>query len=321
MCLWPCGKGDFFMSDFLPDSPTDHQPATEACPDCGGPIHTDGSEQYCRVCGLIIEDQPITTEIRALYDHSGPQSSTTQRAKQPTAAHREQTLTEIGRDFDATGSPLDSRKRKRLVRLRREQRRAYYQSEQERSRTIATREIDRLAGALGLTTDTRDQAIDLFDRAQSEQFVNGRSVESVAAACMYATCRLNKISRLFDEVARATSVPKQDAQTVYSSLVRDLSLPIPPRHPQNLIPRLATGLGISIETESAATELAAQLDNSSAFTDPAVSLAAACISLATSPSADDTEIAALASISARTIRRVRSQIDESDQIHHPALDE
>ena len=51
-----------------------------------------------------------------------------------------------------------------------------------------TTEIAQLTSAMGLSWDVREQVGTLYRQAMTEGFVIGRSIEEMAATCVYAVC-------------------------------------------------------------------------------------------------------------------------------------
>lgn len=116
-------------------------------------------------------------------------------------------------------------------------------------------EIRRLVSALDLSQNVRDRACVLFESAQSEDLIRGRSLEGFAAATVYATCRTAAVSRTLDEVLDVARATRSELKTAYDVMNRELGLPTGPIDPREYLPRFASRLGLPTEIERRAAEL------------------------------------------------------------------
>ncbi len=105
----------------------------------------------------------------------------------------------------------------------------------------------------------REQACSLFESAQSEDLLCGRSLEGFAAAGVYATCRTNSIARTMDEIVDTARADRNELQAASDALNRELGLPVGPIDPTDYLPRYASELGLEADVESRAREYAVLL--------------------------------------------------------------
>ncbi len=225
---------------------------SESCPECAGRLQTDQTETICTSCGLVVAEDPLDRgpEWRSFED--GPSRERT-GAPLSRSRHDRGLSTEIGRS-----SRLKGRKRRRLTRMRREHDRAKVGSTAERNKIYGFTEIRRLVGMLSLPTDIRDQACVLFESAQNEDLLPGRSLEGFAAGAVYAVCRTNGLARTVDEVVEVAKADESEFQTAYGVMNTELGLRTGPIDPAEYLPRFATELDLDVETESAARALVAE---------------------------------------------------------------
>lgn len=231
------------------------------CPECSGRVTTNAHETVCDDCGLVIEDEQIDhgPEWREFDDDR----SSNRRAGSPNtvARHDRGIGTEIGWNRDSSGRQLTQQKQRQLFRLRREHKRAKANSTADRNQIQGIVEIRRMTAALGLSRSTRDQACQLFRTAQNETLIQGRSIEAVASACVYAVCRLNEQPRTFGEITRVSKMSKDRIRHCYRVLNRELDLPVPPVGPKQYLPQIASAVDAHIETERRAQELLERADD------------------------------------------------------------
>ncbi len=117
-------------------------------------------------------------------------------------------------------------------------------------------QIRRIVSALELPDTLCEQACLLFRRAQGEDLCQGRSLEGVAAASVYAVCRCNGLGRTLEEISQLATCSRSDLECSYSAMNTELELPTTIPRPQHTLPRLAATLGVPDEIQHRALELA-----------------------------------------------------------------
>lgn len=275
---------------------------TSSCPECSGALRQDDGETVCERCGLVVADVDLD---RGPQWRSRSDDEETRRTGAPRTRDRHDRglSTEIG--FGA-GSDLGGERSRQLVRMRRQHNRARVSTKAERNKVYAYTEIKRLASSLDLPECVRAQACALFDSAQSEDLLRGRSLEGFASATVYAVCRTQGISRTMDEIATPARCDRSELQCAYDALNRTLGLPVGPIDPGEYIPRFASELGVDSDVERRAREFAAWLVESGRMGGKNPSgVAAACLYKAATEAGVDvkqTSAAEVADVSRMTIR-------------------
>ena len=283
-----------------------------ACPECNGELTTDGGETSCASCGLIVD--------RYYLDHAAeprtfPDDDTSkERTGAPLTAtrHDRGLSTEIGRGKDAHGNRLSQQKRRQLSRLRREHSRGKWRSKAERNLAHGFGSITRLTGTLDLPYSSREQACSLFKDAQNADLLKGRSIEAIAAGCVYAVCRITGITRTIEEVAECARVEEARILNGYRTLNEVLGLPAPPRSPHEFVRKLASEFELPPEVTHRAEELARRAHESgvSSGKHPA-GFGATClrvVALEFGHTVVQREIAEAAGVSAVTVRSHRDTV-------------
>ncbi len=274
----------------------------DQCPECSGRTRVESAERVCTECGLVVEADRIDhgPEWRSFADDDTNPKRT--GAPLTRSRHDRGLSTEIGRSTRVKG-----RKRRRLARMRTQHNRARIATKRDRNKVYAYTEIRRLTGALELPTSIRDTACTLFDSAQSESLLRGRSLEGFACACVYVACRTADIARTVDEVCAAAKASEDEHRAAFDAMNRELGLPIGPTSPVEYLARFASELGCSSAVERRARELADRaVEEGIANGRNPVGVAAAC--LYTAARKHDTECtqqdaADVADVTPVTIRR------------------
>ena len=301
-------------SERTEDERTEEEEQTESeelvCPECSGTLVNDAEhgETVCEECGLVVEEDEIDPgpEWRAFDSSERDQKS---RVGAPTTQmmHDKGLSTNIGwQDKDAYGNALSSRQREKMQRLRTWNERFRTRDSKERNLKQALGEIDRMASALGLPENVRETASVIYRRALDEDLLPGRSIEGVSTAALYAAARQAGTPRSLDEIANVSRVEKMELTRTYRYIIRELNLEIKPADPKSYVPRFASDLDLSEESERRARQLldAAKEQGVISGKSP-VGLAAAAVyaaSLLTNEKVTQSEVSEVADISEVTIR-------------------
>ena len=248
------------------------QARAAGCPECDGRLHADGDETVCSNCGLVVDADRIDRgpEWRSFADDDTNPERT--GAPLTRSRHDRGLSTEIGH------TRVKGRKRRKFARLRRQHDRTKIRSKRERNQVYGFTEIRRMTDVLGLPEHVRDQACTLFDSAQGESLLRGRSIEGFASACLYATCRVAGLARTVEEVVDVAKATPNEHEAAYDAMNRELGLPVGPVPPAEYLPRFASQLDIGPETERRARKLAdrAREEGVDVGRDPS-GVAAACL--------------------------------------------
>ena len=293
----------------------------ERCPECGGRLvsDTEHAETVCDDCGLVVEEDEIDRgpEWRAFDAAEKDQKS---RVGAPTTKmmHDQGLSTNIGwQNKDAYGRALSSRQRQKMQRLRTWNERFRTRDSKERNLKQALGEIDRMASALGLPENVRETSSVIYRRALEEELLPGRSIEGVATSALYAAARQAGTPRSLDEIAAVSRVEKDEIARTYRYVVRELSLEVEPADPVSYVPRFASELELSDETERRARQLLETAKEAGVHSGKSpVGLAAAAVyaaALLTNEKVTQNEVSDVANISEVTIRNRYHELLEASE--------
>ncbi|NGM71614.1 transcription initiation factor IIB family protein [Natronolimnobius sp. AArcel1] len=227
-----------------------------SCPECRGQLVTADRETRCRTCGLIVDEDQLDRGPE--WFASDADSSRRRTGAALTERRHDRGLsTEIGWNRDGYGNKISGKKRRQLARMRREHRRSQWRSKRERNLATGLGEVRRIIGALGLADTLREQACALFRQAQNRDLCHGRSLESIAAASVYAVCRCNGLGRTLEQISHVAVCSQSRLECAYAAMNTDLELPTVVPQPRSVLPRLASELGVPNDVQHQALELAA----------------------------------------------------------------
>ena len=161
----------------------------------------------------------------------------------------------LGTDVGQKGDifKLSGKGRNRYFRLRKWQYRI--STAIERNLKLALAELKRVASYLKLPKAVEEESARIYTLAVQRGLVRGRSMESVVAGALYAACRRHEVPRTLDELGEASGIDKKEIGRTYRFVTRELGIRILPSNPVEYIPRFASALKLSAETQSKSVEI------------------------------------------------------------------
>ena len=268
------------------EAPKTHQHLADKCPECASKnlIHDyDTGETICGDCGLVLYEQMLDKgpEWRAFTQEEKASRS---RVGMPTSysVHDKGLSTAISQvDRDAFGRKLPLATRLQMWRLRKWQIRSRVHSSIDRNLAQAMAELDRLSGKVSISPPIKEKAAVIYRKALDKGLVRGRSINSIAAAALYAACRGSGTPRTLREIAEASLVDKKDVARCYRLLLRELDVHMPISDPLTYVSKIAEKNGISGKAQGAAIAILreARRKRAAAGKDP-MGLAAAALYIA-----------------------------------------
>ncbi len=283
----------------------------DKCPECSSTnlVHDyDTGETVCGNCGLVIQEQMMDKgpEWRAFTREEKESRS---RVGIPTSysVHDKGLSTAIGRvDRDAFGRKLPMSTRLQMWRLRKWQIRSRVHSSIDRNLAQAMAELDRLSDKSFIPGPVKERAAVIYRKALDKGLVRGRSIAAIAAAALYAACRITETPRTLREIAEASLVDKKDVARCYRLLLRELGVQMPISDPLTYISKIAEKTAISGKTQGLAVKILhdARKKRVAAGKDP-MGLAAAALYIACMQSDErktQKEIAEAAGVTEVTVR-------------------
>jgi transcription initiation factor TFIIB len=223
------------------------------CPDCGCKQFFEDTvkgELVCGKCGLVIEDSKVDSspEWRAFdADQRGKRTRT--GAPLTHTKHDKGLTTEIGRGKGELFRVAPA-KRAQYHRLKVWQKRLV--ESKDRNLSFALSELQRLVSFLGLPKRVHEDVAKKYEQAVDRGLVRGRSMESVIAALLYASCRELLTPRTLEEIAEASGVERREIGRTYRYIARELKIRILPAPSQDYVPRFASMLGLTDKVQAQA---------------------------------------------------------------------
>lgn len=230
------------------------------CPSCSGAnVVTDYAhgERVCRDCGFVVSDELLDfgPEWRAFDEEQKSRRSRTGSPLKYAKLDKGLT-TEIDKyDRDIRGGSIQPERKAQLYRLRKWQRRSRMSDSFQRNLSIALPELDRMCACLNIPPNIKEECAMWYRKAVAKGLVRGRSIESVVAAVIYLISRQHQLPKTLDELEAASGIKRKDIGRSYRFLCRKLDVKMPIATPMDYVPRFASELGLSGETEAKAIEI------------------------------------------------------------------
>jgi transcription initiation factor TFIIB len=303
---------------------TDWEGGTDRCPECEGEsilVDDVHGELVCRDCGCVLGDRLVDSGAEwTAFTHEEEQSKSRVGPPLTSLLHDRGLTTKIHwKDTDASGRPLSARKQRTMQRLRTWQRRLRVGKSTESNLQFALSELHRMASALGLPDPASRRASRLYRRALREGLVQGRSIESVSAACLYVACRKEEIPRSLDEIESVSRVERTEIARAYRQVAAELGLTMAPVDPKLFVPRFCSELEVGTAVQRRSLELlrSAEGDGIHSGKSPTGQAGAAIYlaSLCCEEALTQTAVAEVARVSEVTIRNgYRELVEATDTV-------
>lgn len=208
----------------------------------------------CEECGLVHSESHIDRgpEWRA-FDADQKKKRTRTGAPMTYMIHDKGLSTMIDwKNRDIFGKEIPAKSRGQIYRLRKWQSRIRVSDATERNLTFALSELDRMASNLDLPKNLRECSAKIYRDAVDAHLIRGRSIEGVAAASLYAACRMYKIPRTLNEIAEVARVDKKEIGRSFRFISNELVLNLNPTKPLDFLTRFISELKLTQDCQKAA---------------------------------------------------------------------
>jgi transcription initiation factor TFIIB len=285
----------------------------------------ESGEIICSKCGIVINDRIEDSTRPDSRTFGNEQDYNKIRLGPPTsiAYHDMGLSTTIGRtDRDASGRKLDAATYSKMQRLRTWDLRSQLHKSTSRNLIIAFYKLYGLKDRLGLPNAVVEKAAYTYRKAQQRGLVQGRAIDSILGAAVYAACRELGVPKTLNEVAQASSIREKRISKAYRILNLEFGMSIPMLDPMKCIVKVANKISLNEKIKRKAMGLMNQVTEKeiSAGKDP-MGLAATVIYICCLKADEDKtqiEIARAAGVTEVTLRnRYKDLKNKLEFLKHP----
>ncbi|TFG17761.1 MAG: transcription initiation factor IIB [Promethearchaeota archaeon] len=217
------------------------------CPECGGQIISikETGDLICNQCGLVLEEKRVDNS------HDGRRAYTTNEKnnRERTGAPISVLLPDLGLTTVIDKSKIKNPDLKRAAKWNTRM------SWEKRNILIATTELKRISSKLQLPSHVKKEAMTIYREIHKRNLLQGRSINSMIAACLYYAIRKYRLSRTFQEVLDESTENPKDIRRCYRVILQELNLKAPNTDPVSLIPRYVVDLGLGNDILTIATKI------------------------------------------------------------------
>jgi transcription initiation factor TFIIB len=179
---------------------------------------------------------------------------------------------------DSHGQMIDPVNRAMLYRLRKWHRRSKISDTYERNLAYALVEIGNISDKVSLPKNVIETSSIVYRYALQKDLIRGRSIQSVAVACIYLACRQCGVVRTLNDIANAANITRKEAARNYRILIKELNPSIPLANPSGFISSIVNKLKLRGDTERLALQvLSIASDQKLTLGRGPNSMAAACV--------------------------------------------
>jgi len=220
------------------------------------PVITDSDrgEVFCGGCGLVLvqnlddtsnENRSYSSEDFMKNARTGPATSLTMFDKGLS--------TVIGANKDSFGNSLSSKTKYEFKRLR-----TWDQRSKSRTTSSLSKAFTLLHGMktkIGVSDNVVENAAYIYRKTVNAKLTRGRTMSSLIAASLYASCRQNNIPRTLDDIAKAGNVERRILSRDLRTIIKKLSLNLNQYDTASFIVKISNNMNLSEKTKRDAFEI------------------------------------------------------------------
>ncbi len=212
-------------------------------------------ETACSNCGYVISENAEDRGVERILI-----SSTTDNVRTGPGLtlkrHDRGLNTIIGiQNKDSVGKPLSAKSTQIFTRLRKWDSRTQTKNSADRNLRVALQEFDKVQSKLSLSDPVIERASLFYRKAIERNLIRGRTVKSIAAACLYASCRDLECSRTLNEIAKQFVIQRKELARAYRILFRELGFTVSIVDPIKSISKITSKLRMSEKTVRKAIQI------------------------------------------------------------------
>ena len=221
------------------------------CPNCNATkFVTDGTtgEITCSKCGCVFLENS-EDRGKQYRDLSSTVDNTRTGPGISPKRHDNGLFTVIGaQNKDSAGMPLPTKSVQAFGRLRKYDSRSQKKSSADGSLILALQELSKVQSRMGLSDAVIERAALFYRKASEKGLVRGRSIRSMAGACLFAACKDLEHNRTMSEITEQFSVTRKEVSRAYRILFMELEFAISIADPIKSITKIASKIGIKEKT-------------------------------------------------------------------------
>ncbi len=212
-------------------------------------------EIFCKSCGFVI-DEKISDLNHDLISFDDGKDNRRTGTPISMSVHDFGLSTMIGIfNKDAKGKPLSALTSATIKRIRIQDQRSQLHKNIDINYKIAFDILQRIQDKICVSDHVKELAAYIYRKAVEQKITQGRSINAVVAASMYAACRNTQTLRTLRDISEATDIKPKKISQSYRAIVKQLDLKIPVVNQVHCLSKISNNLGVSEKTKYFALEI------------------------------------------------------------------
>lgn len=212
-------------------------------------------EIFCKNCGMIIEQKTTNaSQDLRVFDFENDLRHT--GSPRSVAIHDFGLSTVIGKtNVDASGKAIPIEASNTIKRIRIQDKRSQAHKNTDANFKVAFGTLQRIQDKIGVSDNIREVAAHIYRKAVERKIIQGRSIDALAAASMYAACRNTETLRTLRDISDATDIKRKTISQSYRAIVKQLDIQIPVVDQTKCILKISNNLKLSSKTKHLALKI------------------------------------------------------------------
>ena len=227
--------------------------SNEQCNLCKGKLVATDVDVVCSKCGIVV-DEKIVDDSRDYENKDGSGGRVGPPTNQMWKINENSSvISQTGKD--ASGHKITGDNRAMVGRISMWDKRA--KSSGVKTRNNANYKITRISEILHISEQVKQRGAEIFRECEKRKMLAGRISNTFSAACLYASCRENGISKTLTEFAEVSFARKSDLGAYYRIIIWELDIKPKVMSPTSYLSRIATNVipQLSVTVQKQAMEL------------------------------------------------------------------
>lgn len=212
-------------------------------------------EIFCKSCGFVIDEKinDLNPDLISFDDGKDNRRTGTPMLM---SVHDFGLSTMIGMiNKDAKGKPISALTSATIKRIRIQDQRSQLHRNMDINYKTAFDILQRIQDKICVSDHVKELAAYIYRKAVERKITQGRSINAVVAASMYAACRNTQILRTLRDISKATDIKPKKISQSYRAIVKQLDLKIPVVNQVHCLSKISNNLGVSEKTKYFALEI------------------------------------------------------------------
>lgn len=212
-------------------------------------------EIFCESCGFVIDEKINDLNYDSISFEDGKDNRRT-GTPMSMSVHDFGLSTMISViNKDAKGNSISPLTNATIRRIRILDQRSQLHKNIDINYKIAFDMLQRIQDKICVSNHVKELAAYIYRKAVERKITQGRSINAVIAASMYAACRNTQTLRTLKDISEVTDIKPKKISQSYRAIVKQLDVKIPVVNQVQCLSKISNNLGVSEKTKYLAMEI------------------------------------------------------------------